>query len=777
MKLLDLYRFDEHTDRVLVTCALPYVNNVPHLGNMVPIISADVYSRYLKMRKIPSIYICATDEHGTRTEIEAARAGLDEETYCKGLHDRMLGIFEWFNVDFTHFGRTSGEDNHRLTQEIFKKADAGGYVLDQETVQLYDEVEGVFLPDTFVRGTCPNCGYVKAKGDQCDQCQRLLDPMELIEPRSVLSGSTPVKRNSRHLFLRLDALAPHIKAWIEGQDHWEGIIRNMPLGWIQEGMLPRAITRDLKWGVQVPREGFEDKVFYVWFDAPIGYIGATAEWARQTGESLEDWWKGGKARLVHFLGKDNVPFHTLMWPGALLAADDGWNLPWYIASNEYLNYEGGKFSKTDDVGVFSDDVVGLGFPADAWRFFIISNRPEKRDTDFSFKELQSVINTSLVGNIGNLVNRAFSFMHKRYGAIPEPGELGEAEAEVLKAVEVKARAIDKAYARFELRKVASLLLELSDIGNKYFQQSEPWRTFTEDEPQCRTSLFVEATLVHRLLGLVWPIMPERAEAALDWIGCALGDDLAVGTPTKKPKYLFSKVEDETIAELCERFAGAGEEALEPLEFTREAGVDWPCVILELTGLSIKRRSGGLERWKEASIAEMDLDAIGALPHVRAYDAILEGRDIGGRETSVRNLIKIVRRQGKLPNINTLVDVYNTYSLKEGVVMGAYERQTIGGRLIYAVADGSERFIPVKGKAAEPIAPGEWVLRDDKKMVVTKVTTKQSEAAAVTPSTKGCAMCIQGNEHIGAERLQEIATEMAEKIVEVCGGQWRVVFAG
>ncbi len=777
MDLMDLYDFDEHTDRILVTCALPYVNNVPHLGNMVPIVSADVYARTLKMKGTKAIYICATDEHGTRTEKEAAKAGVDEETYCKTLHERMLAIFRWFNVDFTHFGRTSGPDNHRLTQELFLKADANGYVFEDEIVQLYDPVEEMFLPDTYVLGTCPNCGFTEAKGDQCDQCAKLLDPLELIEPRSTVSGATPVQRSTRHLFIKLDALAPRIKDWIEAQGHWEGIIRNMPLGWIGEGMRPRAITRDLRWGVKVPREGFEGKVFYVWFDAPIGYIGATAEWARGAGESLEDWWKGGRARLVHFLGKDNVPFHTLMWPGTLLAADDGWNMPWYIASNEYLNYEGGQFSKSQNRGIFSNDVVEMAFPADAWRFFIVANRPEKRDADFSFEELQGVINTSLLGNIGNLVNRAFSFTHKKCGEIPEAGPWTDDDRATLAEAEAKAEAIERAYARFELRQAARLLLELSDIGNRYFQRAEPWRTAKEDEPACRTTLFVAATIVHRLLNLTWPIMPERCATALSWIGCAPGDPLRVGLVTRKPEYLFARVEDEAVAALVERFRGAGEVRFEPLEFVKEAGVTWPCAILEFTGMSIKRRSGGLERWKEARLAGIDLDAVEAQAHVSAYDAIADGRDVGDRLTSVRNLIEIVRRQGKLPNINALVDVYNVFSLAEGIVMGAYERQTIGGTLTYAVANGTERFIPVNGQAPEPIKPGEWVLRDAKNMVVTKVTTKQSEAAAVTTSTSACAMCIQGNDQIGVERLEAVAAELAAKIVEVCGGQWRLVHLG
>ena len=777
MNSTELYKFDQDTDRILITCALPYVNNVPHLGNLVPILSADVYSRYLKQKEITSVYICATDEHGTRTEMEAKKAGISEDEYCRGLHKKMLSIFEWFNVNFTHFGRTSCKENHKITQDIFLKSYENKYIGEEETQQLYCSTCEHYLPDTFVEGVCPMCNTPGAQGDQCDTCGRFLDPLELVDPHCKTCETSPEIKTTRHLFLKLDAISPRLKEWLEDQKHWEGIIKNMPLGWIAEGLNPRAITRDLKWGVQVPKARYEDKVFYVWFDAPIGYIAATAEWAKSTGESLDDWWKGGKARLIHFLGKDNVPFHTLMWPASLMAADDNWNLPYFIASNEYLNYEGGAFSKSRNRGVFSNDVVEMGFPADAWRFYIMANRPEKRDSDFSFEAFQALVNAGLVGNLGNLLNRMFSFTKKKFGIIPKRHQLSDLDKKTLEQIEEKAKQIDNAYATFELRQASKLLLELGDVGNRFLQISEPWKTFKSDPEQCETTLNVGFALVHKLLNLMWPMMPERAETALSWMGCQIGDPFVSEIPLQKHTYLFEPVEDKIIKTLSERFLGlAKDPEPDPLVFEKQKGVTWPCVILEFNDLKIKRKIKALERENRKQINSLDLGQIESSEHMKEYLNVLEEKDLG-RNISVQNLINIVRREGKLPNINVLVDIYNTFSLREGLVMGAYDRRSIRGKLIYAIADGSEHFIPVKGKDPEEITPGEWILKDETGMVVTKVTSKQSEAVAVTQSTTHCAICIQGNQKTPISLLEKISVQMAKAIIASCEGSFRVVHVG
>ncbi len=776
MELVDLYTLDGDTDRILVTSALPYVNNVPHLGNMVPLISADVYTRYLKMKGLKAAYICASDEHGTRTETEAARQGIDEETYCRRIHDRMEEVFRWFHVDFDYFGRTSIPENHELTQQLFLAADANGYIEEQEIEQLYSVEEDKYLPDTFVIGTCPHCGYHEANGDQCDDCGRFLDPHELISPRSkTMPSATLESRRTRHLYLKLDALAPATKAWIESMDHWSGSIRNIPLAWIEGGMHARGITRDLKWGIQVPKDGFRDKVFYVWFDAPIGYIASTWAWCKETGQELDDWWKGGKSHLLHFLGKDNVPFHTLMWPGTLIAADQDWNLPTYISSNEYLTYEGKAFSKSRGIGVFSEDAMALDFPADAWRFYIVSNRPEQRDVDFDFKSFQNVVSTALVDNIGNLVNRTLSFTAKRIGAIPPEGTLTVLDQSTLAEANAKVAEIEDAYKNCKLRLAARLILELGDIGNRYFQESEPWATFKSDRPRCETTLHVACRLVYQLAQLAWPLMPERCGLILKTLGGAFDQSFPGPGPLDAPPLLFQKIDDAKIEALIAQF-GDKKEDDGVLAFTKEPEVTWPCVILSFDDLTIKRRIKPLRRKIKEEVGKLDLDALEQLEHVQAYQELMEKFDRGGKH-SVQNLIDIVRREGKLPNINALVDIYNLYSLREGIIMGAYDRTSIKGTLIYGQTDGTERFYPVKGGAPASIDSGEWVLKDETGQVVTRVASKQAEAVAISTNTTSCAMCIQGNPLVPVERLQEIAEAMAAEVVERCGGTWKLVHAG
>jgi len=776
MKIKDLYKMNDKTDRFLVTCALPYVNNVPHLGNLVPILSADVYNRFLVMKGYKSIYICATDEHGTRTEIEAAKQGIDENTYCKRLHDEILSIFDWFNVDFNYFGRTSASENHELTQNLFNNLDKNGFITEEEVKQLYCKKDKIFLPDTYVEGICPKCNTPGAKGDQCDTCGTLLDPLELTEPRCTLCKERPEEKISNYLFLRLDKLSPKLKSWLEGQDHWSGIIKNMPLGWIAEGLKPRAITRDLKWGVEVPKKGYEDQVFYVWFDAPIGYIAATWEWAKKKNEKLEDWWKKGKARLVHFLGKDNVPFHTIMWPATLTGADDGWNLPDYVASNEYLNYEGGAFSKSRNRGVFSNDVVKMPFSTDMWRYFIISNRPEKNDTDFSFEAFKTMVNADLLGNLSNLVNRLFSFTSKKIGKIPAASNLSEQDKEALNSADEKIKEIEKCYFNFELRMAVKHILELGDIGNKYLQSAEPWKTLKEDKAKCETSLNTAFRLVHKVMHVLWPVIPETGEKVLSWMGCKLNEEFKDGIAIKSPELLFKMIEDDVITELSEKFRGEIEGDT-PLVFEKEKAVDWPCVILEFKDINVRRRVNRFERLKDETMKKLNLVEIENKIHVRAYDAVLKDRDLGGRSSSIMNLINNVKKEGKLPNINIVADLYNLSSLANGIVMGAYDKKAITGKLKYAVAKGKEHFIPIKGKAKEEIKKGEWVIKDESDMVITKVISKESHAVAVNTQTKNCAVCIQGNDKTKIKDLEKIALDLAEQIKEFCGGSYRLVHKG
>jgi len=767
-------------EKTLVTCALPYVNNVPHLGNLVPIVSADVYTRYLRLRGETAIYICATDEHGTRTEIEAERAGMTCEAWCERMHREIRDSFDWFGVRFDHFGRTSSPSNHEITRDVFRHLDRNGYVFEEQMEQLFCASCRRFLPDTYVAGTCPICRTPGASGDQCDACGHFLDPLSLIEPVCRECGNAPQARTSRHLFLDLPRLAPAIRKWIESQPHWEGTIRSVPLSWIREGLRPRCITRDLSWGVRIPRDGFEQKVFYVWFDAPIGYVAATADWAAGSDEDWRTWWKEPGARIIHFLGKDNIPFHTIMWPASLLGADDGWTLPHYIAANEYLNYEGGQFSKSRGRGIFTSDVRSLPFAPDVWRFALMANRPEKKDVDFSWEMFLHAINSDLVGNLGNFAYRTVTFLHKQFGSVP-PGRFRGADGAALERARELRNRVGVCFEAFRMREAVAALLEFGDHGNLYFHRSEPWVLAKQDRERCAEVMHTTARILSQLAWAMAPILPTAAAQIRRQLGVEVPngawqpDPDLEGNTIPEPTPIFAKADPEILAELQERFRGrAPESALPPLTYAIDDRIDYFSLVVEWTGSDVKRRHAELEQVKKATLGAIDLQSVRTHPRLEGYRPLLAQRDLGGRSVSVENLIDITERAGKLPTINTLVDAYNLQSLKHAVVMGAYDRRALKGSLHMKVASGREHFVPVAGRDPEPIRPGEWVITDEEDRVVTKILTKQSEAVAVTIETRDAAMCIQGNPAIPRAELHRIAVETCELVQRFCGGTWRIV---
>src|SRR6185312_11176176 len=420
--------------RHLVTSALPYINGVKHLGNLVgSMLPADVYARYLRERGHDVLFICATDEHGTPAELAAGEAGLPVPEYCRRQHEAQKAVYDGFRLSFDHFGRSSSTANRELTQHFAHRMAANGYLAERVVKQVYSPADGRFLPDRYVVGTCPHCGYEAARGDQCENCTRLLDPTELINPRSAVSGSADLEiRDSHHLFFEQSKLAPRLREWITTRERWPVLTTSIALKWLNEGLEDRGVTRDLSWGVPVDREGFEGKVFYVWFDAPIEYIGATREWAElEPGRDWESWWyNAADVRYTQFMAKDNIPFHTIWFPGMQLATGEPWKLADYIKGVNWLTYYGGKFSTSRDHGVFTDAALEIA-PSDVWRYFLVANMPESDDVSFTWELLAAQCNKDLADNLGNLVNRVLAFGAKRFGAaVPAGGEPGEAEHEL-----------------------------------------------------------------------------------------------------------------------------------------------------------------------------------------------------------------------------------------------------------------------------------------------------------------------------------------------------------
>jgi len=558
--------------KILITSALPYVNNVPHLGNIIGcVLSADVFARFCRKRGYETIYICGTDEYGTATETKALEEGVTPQELCDKYYKIHKDIYEWFGISTDIFGRTTTQLHTEITHEIFNELHKNGFVAQEEIEQAYDEKAQMFLADRFIEGTCPHCKYEAARADQCDKCGHLLNFAELINPISKISKTVPTTRKSMHLFIDLPVIQNEIEGWIEKtakNGRWSDNSYNIAKAWIAEGLRRRCITRDLKWGVTVPLAGWEKKVFYVWFDAPIGYISITANMPGLE-KNWRNWWQNpDNVLLYQFMGKDNVPFHTVIFPSTLIGTRKNWTLLHHISTTEFLNFEGGKFSKSKGVGVFGSDAVDSGIPADVWRYYLLTNRPEKMDTDFTWKDFAEKLNNELLANIGNLVNRTMVFAHREFeGKVPDfkDGELGQADRDFLDAQNSKFEKITQLLEEVQIKDGLHTALEIGKGANAYFQQSAPWKAVKEGEAgkaRARVAIYLLLHQVKDLAIALEPYLPFTSAAIFrqlsmspeSWDG--IGKlSLAPGHSLGKPEILFKKLEEKEIEALKKKYSG------------------------------------------------------------------------------------------------------------------------------------------------------------------------------------------------------------------------------
>ena len=515
--------------KILITSALPYVNGVPHLGHLVGcLLPSDVYARYMRMMGHEVLYVCGTDEHGTPSEVGAAKEGMDVADYCLKYHNRHKEAYDAFNLSFDYFGRTSSEQNREITYHIFEQLDKNGLIEEESIKQIFSIDDNRFLPDRYVTGTCPHCGYDKARGDQCENCTKVLDPTELINPRSTISGSTNLEvRETKHLFLNLPKLEKQLAEWVKSKEpFWPDVAYSIAQKWLKEGLRPRCITRDLKWGFPVPKKGFEDKVFYVWFDAPIGYLGITKQWAdEKPGErNWKDWWLDAKdVYYVQFMGKDNVPFHSISFPATLLGTGENWTKVDYLKGMSYLTFEGGKFSKSEQRGVFAEDAV-KEFPADYWRYWLISNAPEASDSSFTFDLFAGVVNKDLNGVLGNFVSRVMKMTASKIGAeVPAGGEMTEVEEKLIADLQEKADNYCKYMEGLEFKKAMNELRAIWVDGNNYISVTEPWTVIKTDPARAAAILRVCLNLIRTYALLSAPVMPETSAKILAKFGLNAAD--------------------------------------------------------------------------------------------------------------------------------------------------------------------------------------------------------------------------------------------------------------
>ncbi|HLS18206.1 MAG TPA: methionine--tRNA ligase [Paracoccaceae bacterium] len=572
--------------RILITSALPYINGVKHLGNLIGSqLPADAYARFMRAQGHEVMLICATDEHGTPAELAAAAAGKPVAEYCAEMWQVQKDLADGFRLSFDWFGRSSSERNQQLTQHLAGRLADAGLIAERIEKQYYSKADGRFLPDRYIEGTCPNCGYERARGDQCENCTKQLDPTDLIDPHSAISGSTDIElRETKHLYLRQSAMRDELRAWIDSKTDWPLLSSSIARKWLNEGegLQDRGITRDLDWGIPVKRgdepwPGMEGKVFYVWFDAPIEYIAATAEWADAKGlgdEAWQRWWREDKGaddvRYLQFMGKDNVPFHALSFPVTLMGANfDGkepWKLVDFIKSTNWLNYEGGKFSTSQGRGVFMDQALEV-LPPDYWRWWLLSNIPETADSDFTWAAFQGGVNKDLADVLGNFVSRVTKFCRARFGEAVPGGAYGADEAALIEKLSARIAAYTAAWEAVEIRRAAAELRSIWVEGNEYLQRTAPWAVIKEDEARAAGIIRAALNLVRLYAILSRPFVPDASDTmlralgiedqALDWpkdIAAAM-EALQPGHEFTVPDNLFMKIGEDMREEMAARFKG------------------------------------------------------------------------------------------------------------------------------------------------------------------------------------------------------------------------------
>ncbi len=565
--------------RFLITSALPYINGIKHLGNLAgSMLPADVHARFRRLQGHEVLYICATDEHGTPAELAAAEAGQDVRAYCDAQFEIQRDACAGFKLSFDHFGRSSNSPNHKLTQAFCEALEKNGLIEERVSKQIYSIDDKRFLPDRYVEGTCPVCAFERARGDQCDNCGTLLDPIQLKNPRSKISGSTNVEpRDTAHLFLKQPLMQDRIRAWVDQSTDWPPLARSIAYKWLDEGLIDRSITRDLAWGIKVTqngavRPGFENKVFYVWFDAPIEYIGATVEWSEAGGGDWERWWRTDKGAedvtYIQFMGKDNVAFHTVSFPVTIMGSGEPWKLVDRLKAFNWVTWYGGKFSTSEKRGIFMDAALEL-LPSDYWRWHLMANAPESADAAFTLEQFQQSVNADLANVLGNFVNRITRFCASKFESkVPDGGEAGELEQKLAADVAQRLRTLTEMHEQMEFRKAAAELRAMWAAGNEYLQVAAPWTAFKTDIDRAAVGVRTGINLAALYAVLAQPFIPDAAKMVLDAIGVPeanrawprpdanLLDALPRGLNIAAPDVLFKKIEDADVATWAERFGAA-----------------------------------------------------------------------------------------------------------------------------------------------------------------------------------------------------------------------------
>ncbi|RSK39671.1 methionine--tRNA ligase [Mangrovimonas spongiae] len=549
--------------RYTITAALPYTNGPIHIGHLAGVyVPADIYARYQRLQGNDVAFICGSDEHGVPITIKAKKEGVTPQDIVDKYHAIIKTSFEDFGISFDNYSRTSAPIHHETAQEFFKTLYDKGEFIEEVTEQLYDAEANQFLADRFVIGTCPKCGFEEAYGDQCEKCGTSHNATDLINPKSAITGNTPTLKETKHWFLPLDKHEAFLKEWIlKGhKKDWKPNVYGQVKSWIDDGLRPRAVTRDLDWGIPVPVEGGEGKVLYVWFDAPIGYISATKEWAQREGKDWQSYWKNEDTKLVHFIGKDNIVFHCIIFP-SMLKAEGSYILPDNVPANEFLNLEGNKLSTSKNWAVWLPEYLE-DFPdkQDVLRYALTANAPETKDNDFTWKDFQARNNNELVAIFGNFINRVVVLTNKYYnGMVPEASEFTSVDEETLATLKAYPAVISSSIERYRFREASQELMNLARLGNKYLADEEPWKVIKEDEARTKTIMYVALQIASALATLSEPFLPftskklkhilchSELDSESSWNDISTKEELlSAGHHIGKAELLFSKIEDTAI---------------------------------------------------------------------------------------------------------------------------------------------------------------------------------------------------------------------------------------
>ncbi|SRX52689.1 methionine--tRNA ligase [Aequorivita sp. CIP111184] len=562
---------DQNPNRYTITAALPYTNGPVHIGHLAGVyVPADIYARYQRLQNKDVAFICGSDEHGVPITIKAKKEGITPQQVVDKYHEIIKKSFADFGISFDNYSRTSAEIHHKTASEFFKKLYEDGKFIEEVTEQLYDEEANQFLADRFVVGTCPKCGFEESYGDQCENCGTSHNATDLINPRSAISGNKPILKETKHWFLPLNEYEDFLREWIliDHKKDWKTNVLGQCKSWIDDGLRPRAVTRDLDWGIPVPVKGAEGKVLYVWFDAPIGYISSTKEWAEREGKNWEDYWKDENTKLLHFIGKDNIVFHCIIFP-AMLKAEGSYILPENVPANEFLNLEGNKISTSKNWAVWLHEYLE-DFPnqQDVLRYTLTANAPETKDNDFTWADFQARNNNELVAIFGNFINRVMVLTDKYYeGIVPNAGAFSEVDEQTLSELKAYPTVIASSLERYRFREAQGELMNVARLGNKYLADEEPWKTIKTDEERTKTVMYVALQIASALAVLSEPFLPftsdklknmlnirsNAVETSLKWDDVSTESELLKpGHKLDKAELLFSKIEDEQIQQQLDK---------------------------------------------------------------------------------------------------------------------------------------------------------------------------------------------------------------------------------